>query len=199
MVDTAELRPVGLPRGLGQDFFLIGYRVFTRLAGASSLRGLRILRSDTDRARMVLAGNLLTHYAYRLAAVETAVDSGRLEVRVSTPDAQGDLHVIARLDGEPEVPPAGSPFPTAAEARRFAGPLPYTFDHEAETGSLVVIRATRQRWDPRPVDVEVRRLTFLERPPFDGVRPRLAAAFHVAGVPYRWERGRVVPQTVDRD
>jgi Uncharacterized conserved protein (COG2071) len=40
LVQTRALRPAGLPAALGQDFFLSGYRIFTRLAvGGRSLRG----------------------------------------------------------------------------------------------------------------------------------------------------------------
>lgn len=51
MVQTEGLRPVGVPAALGQNFFLSGYRIFSRFrtAAGRSLRGLRILRSDTDR------------------------------------------------------------------------------------------------------------------------------------------------------
>src|SRR5438552_4181764 len=60
LVQTRGLRPVGLPARLGQDFFLSGYRIFARFTPASgrqrTLRGLRILRSDTDRRLMVLFG-----------------------------------------------------------------------------------------------------------------------------------------------
>src|SRR5215218_9000139 len=47
MVQTEGLRPVGAPAALGQDFFLTGYRIFSRFRTRSgrSLRGLRILRS----------------------------------------------------------------------------------------------------------------------------------------------------------
>jgi len=70
LVETAHLRPSFLPAAMGRSFFLSGYRIFTRLGGAaSSRRGLRILRSDTDHTWMVRAGNLLTHYNYRLCRV----------------------------------------------------------------------------------------------------------------------------------
>src|SRR6267378_2943496 len=54
LVWTRRLRPAGFPAFLGQDFFLAGYRVFTRLRGESGrrLRGLNILRSETDQSRM---------------------------------------------------------------------------------------------------------------------------------------------------
>ncbi|MFD0033576.1 hypothetical protein ACWGDS_30995 [Streptomyces sp. NPDC055059] len=62
LVDTRALRPAGLPARLGRDFLLTGYRVFTRFPtpGGRIMRGLRILRSDTDTRFMQLGGNLLT-------------------------------------------------------------------------------------------------------------------------------------------
>ena len=53
MVWTNKLRPAGFPEVLGQDFFLAGYRVFTRLREESGrrLRGLNILRSETTAVR----------------------------------------------------------------------------------------------------------------------------------------------------
>jgi hypothetical protein len=71
--------------------------------------------------------------------------------------------------------------------------LPHTFDYEASTRSLVVVRATRAAWHPQPLNVDVRQATFFERDPFRQVEPVLANAFHVADIDYRWERGVVVP------
>jgi Uncharacterized conserved protein (COG2071) len=197
LVQTERLRPYFIPAHLGQSFFLSGYRIFVRRAGGSSLRGLYILRSDTDRRSMALLGNLLTHYRYRLAKVTVAERAGQLEIEVRTPSAEADLHVLADLESRPAPLPAGSPFRTLEEARRFAGPLPYTFDYEASTGSLVVVRATRANWDPQPVAVDVRRATFFDREPFRDTEPVLANAFHVAGIDYRWERGDVVAAESD--
>jgi hypothetical protein len=191
LVQTERLRPSFLPAVMGQDFFLSGYRIFTRLGNAAqSKRGLRILRSDTDCRRMVFAGNLLTHYNYRLCETELKTTSGELHWTIRTPRAEADIEVVARLTDGPGLLPDGSPFSTLAEARRFAGPLPYTFDHEEATDSIIGIRATRQQWEPRPVAVDVRRNTFLEQEPFLGAHPILANAFHVHDVPYRWEQGR---------
>jgi hypothetical protein len=190
LVQTEDLRPSFLPPGTGRNFFLSGYRIFTRLrGGAMSRRGLKILRSDTDRRLMVCAGNLLTHYNYRLCRAKVEEQRGEIRWKIETPRSEADLEVVARPEGEPAPLPAGSPFDNLAEARRFAGPLPYTFDYERETGSIIAIRAVRQNWDPRPVSVEVRRNTFLEREPFSSAVPVLANAFHVQGVPYQWQRG----------
>ncbi|HKI01174.1 MAG TPA: DUF2071 domain-containing protein [Thermoanaerobaculia bacterium] len=190
MVQTEGLRPVGVPAALGKDFFLSGYRIFSRFRteAGRSLRGLRILRSDTDREIMVHAGNLLTHYNYVKCNARIHEEDGKLEVRIDT-GGEADLHVIADLAGKPAALPAGSPFPTLKEARKFAGPLPFTFDYEAETHSIVRIQGVRRQWNPEPVAVEVRKCTFLTRAPFAGERPVLANAFHLQDVPYRWERG----------
>ena len=113
LVQTRALRPRGLPGFMGKDFFLSGYRIFARFETASgqSLRGLRILRSDADSSLMVRFGNLLTHYRYRLAQVSTERTATTLTIAVTTPDAEADLKVCARLDRTPEQPPEGSPFP----------------------------------------------------------------------------------------
>jgi hypothetical protein len=191
LVQTERLRPSFLPSAIGHNFFLSGHRIFTRLAGgARSKRGLRILRSDTDHPWMVRAGNWLTHYNYRLC--QAAIEERDNEIRwsIQTPHNEADLEVVAHLGDEPAPLPAGSPFATTEEARRFAGPLPYTFDYEEATRSIIGIRAMRQSWNPRPVTVDVRRNTFLEREPFCRAKPILANAFHVRDVPYQWQRGR---------
>ncbi len=183
MVQTEALRPAGLPARLGRNFFLSGYRVFARYG---RLRGLRILRSDTDSRLMVFAGNLLTHYNYRRAAVRVEETGDTLRINVGT-----GLSVEADLASRPASLPPGSPFRDLREARRFAGPLPFTFDYEPETHSLVIIEAAREQWEPEPVRVVVYRNEFFAGPQWQGVEPVLANAFYVGGVSYRWKRGVV--------
>ena len=54
MVQTKGLRPKGFPALLGNDFFLIGYRVFVRYQNnaGKNLRGLFILKSETNKKKM---------------------------------------------------------------------------------------------------------------------------------------------------
>ena len=189
LVQAANLRPAGLPDAIGQDFFLAGYRVFTRFrrSDGKAIRGLRILRSDTDKARMVAGGNLLTHYNYHRCDATVEGSSERIRVAIDTPDHGGDLRVAA--DFAAAGLPEGSPFPSLREARPFAGPLPFTFDYEAETDSIIAIQARRANWKPEQVAVTVERISFFDQPAFRGCTPILAAAFHVSAVDYRWERG----------
>jgi hypothetical protein len=191
MVQTRDLRPRGFPTWLGRNFFLSGYRIFTRFArpGKQTLRGLRILRSDTDRATMARMGNLFTHYNYRRAEVDLTDDSRQLDIRIRTPGHEADLHVIADLTSRPAPLPPGSPFRTMDDARSFAGPLPYTFSFDQAAGKMVVIKGLRQAWSPEPVRVDVKQATYLEQSPFVGADIRLANAFYLTDVPYSWKPG----------
>ena len=194
IVQTRNLRPNGLPAFVGRDFALTGYRIFVRHSDACgrTRRGLHILRSDTDARSMKIAGNLLTHYDYRLADIDITTERERLDVRIDSADHEADLRVVAHLEDRPAALPASSPFHSALDARRFAGPLPWTFDHEPETDSIVMIHGQRSAWRPRPVAVDVQSCTFIERLPFAG-EALLANAFHVTDIDYGWDRGVRVP------
>jgi hypothetical protein len=193
LVWTHKLRPAGFPAWLGQDFFLAGYRVFTRLRDPSGrrLRGLRILRSETDKRRMVRAGNLLTRYRYRHVRLRAEQTGATMRVETSLADGSQTLDLTVELSAEPAELPAGSIFRDWHSARRFAGPMPFTFSPE-DDGSFVVIEGSRTTWAPRPIAVRNWRVALFDEPPLRGIAPVLANAFVVEGVSYRWERGRVV-------
>lgn len=195
LVQTESLRPAFLPRAFGQNFFLCGYRIFTRFTTSAGrkLRGLRILRSDTDRARMVIFGNLLTHYRYGRAQVSVETSERQWQFKVSTPDAAADLHVRAQLSDAAAPLPNDSPFRDWHQARLFAGPLPFTFDYEPQTHSIILIEGVRQDWRPVPTKVEVLENTYFKSEPFRDARPILASAFRVENISYRWKRGVVEP------
>jgi hypothetical protein len=185
LVQTERLRPAFFPRALGRDSFYAGYRVFVRVAGRESLRGLYILRTDTDDRLVAWLGRLTTHYKPHSARVTVREDVGRLDLEVRPDDREANLRVTALLD-QTDGLPAGSPFADIGEARRFAGPLPYTF--HAERDQLVAVRGLRTGWEPQPVAVDVHELGYFERLGAG----ELANAFYVGGVEYRWERGHVL-------
>ena len=199
LVWTKALRPAGFPEILGRDFFLAGYRVFTRLADEQGrrLRGLKILQSETDKRSMVWMGNLLTQYGYRL--VKTRIEESGIETRVRTERSDGvetlDIAFEERADGVDL--PEGSPFKDWRTARRFAGPMPFTFSGLGN-GDFVVIEGTRQSWSPRPVHLRHWKVSLFEELPFQGTSPVVANAFMVRDVPYRWERGRIIRKQGDR-
>jgi hypothetical protein len=136
---------------------------------------------------MVIGGNLLTHYNYHRCEASCDSSGARIHFSVRAADGLGSLEVTA--DRSREALPVGSVFWSLRDARRFAGPLLFTFDYERETDSIIAIRATRTNWQPTPVSVDVRRISFFEQAPFNRCAPVLAAAFYVHDVDYRWERG----------
>src|SRR5262245_16464960 len=122
VVQTRQLRPAFLPPWAGRDYALTGYRIFVKYRdhAGRTRRGLPSLHSDTDTRTMKLGGNLLTHYRYRLASIDLTPAEDQLAVRITTPAAEADLHVIARLAGQPAPLPPSSPFRSDRDARRFA-------------------------------------------------------------------------------
>lgn len=191
MVQTEDLRPAGVPRMFGRNFFLTGYRIFARYRtlNGKTLRGLRILRSDTNRRGMRFLGNLLTHYHYRLARIVWQETPSALQIAIRTPREEADLDVRADLTSDADTLPPASPFATLRDAQRFAGPLPYTFDYEKETHSIVMIKGVRRNWRPRSVAANVARCTFIQHAPFDRAAPLLANAFYVREIEYGWLKG----------
>jgi hypothetical protein len=194
LVSTKGLRPAGIPLLPGRNFLLVGTRIFSRLplADGRSLRGLHVLRSDTDSRFLVAVGNLLTGYRYHEAVIRSIRNENRWSLSVRAQDAVGNLDIECdpiRLD--PGLP-ADSPFCDQKDAARFAGPMPYTFAATTRPGQFLVVKGVRKHWNPRPVEIRSARCGILETPPFAGSHPVLANAFLVEGVDYRWERGDVM-------
>lgn len=187
LVQTRQLRPQGLPAWLGNDFFLIGYRVFVRYTTAAGkrLRGLYILQSATDKRRMQWLGNLFTGYQYRTLDIRHAATAAGLTFR--SEQAGLAIEVAYGTGQEPELP-AGSPFASWAQARRFAGPLPFTFSYRPRTREVVIVEGIREEWRPRPVQVRTAQVPFVEA--LGMSETRLASAFTMTDIPYRWQKGR---------
>lgn len=193
MVWTRRMRPLGFPAFCGRDFFLSGYRIFTRLKDESGrrLRGLRILRSETDSLSMVWMGNLMTHYNYRRVNVRRTDDGAELTVESTLGNGERTLRVSVDQRSECGELPEGSPFPDWRSARLFAGPMPFTFSPEAEN-KFVVIEGSRDTWTPRAVKVNDWAVSLFGEPELRGVTPVLANAFMVENIEYCWKRGRLV-------
>jgi hypothetical protein len=172
MVQTKALRPKGFPLWLGQDFFLAGYRIFVRYRNQAgrNLRGLYILKSETDSWQMSVLGNLFTHYRYTQTDIQQAFQD---EVELITSQRSGFQLRIAPAGDSLPLPP-NSPFPNWKVARRYAGPLPHTFT-KLDAQSMLIIRGIRQDWMPRPVAILDYHFDFLENLELPGIA--LASAF----------------------
>jgi len=93
-----------------------------------------------------VVGNLLTHYNYRRVELVEHREAGIWRVSTRRPGGGQTLDLDVDLVTEVASPPSGSPFPDWHAARRFAGPMPFTFDHEGGE-RFVVIEGKRREWN----------------------------------------------------
>lgn len=188
MVQTRNLRPKGVPKFLGNDFFLIGYRVFVRFTNnaGKNLRGLYILKSETDKKKMQFFGNIFTHYNYTTTDITQNSKDGITEINSS----KSDFNVrIENSEDKDSSLPAGSPFADWKEARRFAGPLPFTFTYKAADKEILIIEGIRENWKPMPAKVMDYHFSFIDNLKLNDVR--LANAFIIHDIPYYWKKGKI--------
>lgn len=187
MVQTTDLRPKGFPKFMGNDFFLIGYRVFVRYTTneGKRLRGLYILRSQTDKKKMQVFGNIFTHYNYTTTDIQQATQGPVFEIA----SGLSDLRVSFEKGGEQTPLPVGSPFSDWKEARRFAGPLPFTFTYNQAKREVLIIEGVRENWTPKPLSVKHQHIGFLKEL---GLQEDalLANAFIITDIPYLWKKGK---------
>ena len=186
MVQTEDLRPKGFPKILGNDFFLIGYRVFVRYKNEAgkNLRGLYILKSETNKKKMEFFGNIFTHYNYTTTDIQQVLENNTKEIF----SAKSKFKVKISNKEENISLPKNSPFADWKEARRFAGPLPFTFTINTEKKEVLIIEGVRQNWIPNPVEVIDYEFDFLKKLKLKN--PILANAFIIKNVPYYWKKGK---------
>lgn len=188
MVDTRNLRPKGFPKFMGNDFFLIGYRVFVRFTNniGKNLRGLYILKSETDKNKMEFLGNIFTHYNYTTTDIRQTVKGRSIDIASTKSNFRIQIEIP---DNEEIVLPDCSPFPDWKEARRFSGPLPFTFSYNKVEQNVLIIEGVREKWKPMPVRVIDYNFSFLDSMKLSEVR--LSNAFIIKNIPYYWKKGKI--------
>lgn len=186
MVQTKNLRPKGFPKFMGNNFFLIGYRVFVRYRNKAgkNLRGLYILKSETNKKKMEVMGNIFTHYNYTTTDINQIILKDKMEIL----SIKSDLKLSLDLSSENISLPDLSPFADWKEARRYAGPLPFTFTYNQATKEVLIIEGVRENWTPTPIKVMAYDFGFLNSMPFS--KPILANAFIIKNIPYYWKKGK---------
>ena len=133
---------------------------------------------------MAFAGNIFTHYNYRTTDITTATTDNR---RVISSNRSAFKIEIEETDEPVSLPPR-SPFAEWKEARRFAGPLPFTFTYQEHNNSVLIIESVRQNWKPEPIKVLEHSIAFLDELALEGVV--LANAFEIRDIPYYWKKGK---------
>ena len=189
-VRTRQLHPAFLPKSTGRSFLLAGYRLFVRHRGPDGRRrrGLFILRSETDRPFMVTSGNLFTGYQYLNTALRWQTHS-----QISTITNNQKLSVTLDHSPENHPLPSGSPFSTWRQARRFAGPMPFTFSADSQRRTVCTVEGVRTEWKPRPVSIQNLEIPWLKTLTPAPLTP--ASAFAVQQTDYLWKKGKVTPFT----
>ncbi len=187
IVQTTGLRPKGFPKFLGNDFFLIGYRIFIRYTNTAGkrLRGLYILKSETDKKKMEYLGNIFTHYNYTTTDITQTEKANYTEIK----SKQSDFKIVIENIKEEIKLPQNSPFADWKEARRFAGPLPFTFTYNSETKKVLIIEGVRENWIPKPIQIEEQNISFLTS--LNLQNSVLANAFVIKDIPYFWKKGKI--------
>ncbi|MBS1593354.1 MAG: DUF2071 domain-containing protein [Bacteroidetes bacterium] len=187
MVQTKGLRPKGFPAFMGNDFFLTGYRIFAQYINSEGrkYRGLYILGSETDKLKMKVMGNIFTHYHYTTSALVQKIEGDR----IITTSASDGLRIEVERGNDKTALPEGSPFHDWQEARKYAGPLPFTFTYDASRREVLIIEGVRHHWRPEAVSVVDHKIPFIEKLPIS--QPLLANAFMIEQVPYYWKKGRI--------
>jgi len=187
MVQTSELRPKGFPKFMGNNFFLTGYRIFVRYTNnkGKRLRGLYIIKSETDKKIMRFVGNIFTHYNYTTTDIHQTTLGNFKTIK----SEQSKFQVTFEQTGSEIKIPEGSPFSNWKDARRFAGPMPYTFTYDKQRKSVLIIEGVRQNWRPLPVKIESYYFDFLIGLKLQNLT--LANVFEVTNIPYYWKKGMI--------
>lgn len=188
IVDTKNLRPAFFPKQLGGSFILIGHRIFVRLKSTKGklYRGLQILKSETDSLTMKIIGNLFTHYNYKRVAVEFMEDDSSLEIV----NKESGFRVKIDTTKIDPLLPKDSPFSTWKEAKKFAGPMPFTFSHVADGNKLLTVEGKRPEWLAKPLSIESLQLPGFANELFPNAK--LASAFKIENVNYHWQKGHLI-------
>ena len=185
LVNTTELRPKGFPKLMGNNFFLVGYRIFVRYKNlqGKSLRGLYILKSETNKKSMELLGSIFTRYKYQTIDYAESKNENYTILK----SIKSGFNIVLENSANEVSLPKHSPFSDWKEARRFAGPLPYTFSFDVFKRKVLIVEGVRENWIPQPLKVIEQEISFLQTLKLNNLV--LASAFEIKDIPYTWKKG----------
>jgi hypothetical protein len=133
---------------------------------------------------MSILGNIFTHYNYVKTDIQLIQKSDSLLINATG----GGLNIQVSNPDEASALPDESPFENWTEARRFAGPLPFTFSYSPRSQKVLIVEGSRQNWTPLPAGVLHCHSSYIESLGFKN--KILANAFVVNNVSYFWKKGR---------
>jgi hypothetical protein len=146
---------------------------------------LYILKSETDKKKMELMGNIFTHYNYTTTDIQQIEEIDNKKISSN----HSKFKVTISKDEDTIPLPQQSPFADWKEARRFAGPLPFTFTYNKTTKEVLIIEGVRENWTPTPVKVLDYHFNFLNELQLENAI--LSNAFVIKNIPYYWKKGKI--------
>jgi hypothetical protein len=181
-----------IPRPLRMNFYQATYRAHVRYRNVEGAlrRGCYFVRSDTNSAIMSTAANLLPEFrSHRCGTVPIVMarDGDQLLLTVDSDDPGGKVVlVLDERDAPADRLPAGSSFPSMAEARAVIVDFTDSYAFEPASAEVFVLEVERGEWRtvvPRVVDAY---LGYVDAGPFPPGSARLDSVFTFRDVPYRW-------------
>jgi hypothetical protein len=149
------------------------------------MRGLYILKSETDKRKMEFFGNIFTNYNYESIDIERTVSGDTIQIE----SVKSNFRIAVQTGEESIDLPEKSPFADWKQARKFAGPLPFTFTYRKKAKEVLIIEGVRENWKPKPVKVVDYKIGFLDTMNFQSAV--LANAFIIENIPYYWKKGKI--------
>ena len=141
------------------------------------------MKSETDKKKMEYLGNIFTHYNYTTTDITVSKENGLSKIL----SHQSNFKVIIDHCVAEVQLPEQSPFTDWKEARRFAGPLPFTFTFNERDKTFLIIEGVRQNWVPKPIKIEEYHFKFLQEMQLKNAF--LANAFEIDNLSYYWKKG----------
>ena len=189
IVKTKNFRPSFLPSWMGMKFNLVGYRFLStyQLNETKSIRGLKIIKSQTDQKFMKFFGDKLSQYKFNYNPI-------KIETRDDLVIIEGEgIDIKLRVHENPSNTPlpTQSVFENWPSARKYAGPLLYTFEINMFQKQISITEGTRKNWTPKPIEVISYDLEFLKQENISSLQPMLSAAFQVTNIPYSWKKATI--------
>lgn len=190
IVKTKKFRPAFLPSWIGMNFNLVGYRFLTTYKGddLKTIRGLKIVKSQTNQKIMQWIGDKLTQYKFNYNPINIVTENNIVTI-IGT-----GISIKLKMHEEEEIIPLpfNSIFDNWTQARKFAGPLLYTFEVNEKTKELSITEGTRKNWTPKPIEVISANIDFLNQDSIKQLNPILSAAYMVKNIPYSWKKAKTI-------
>lgn len=178
-----HLRPAFLPSFLGVNFDFAGFRFMVDYHSNSKnkdLSGLKILRSVSNNKLLSAGGKIFSQYNFSYSNLE--INQSQISTTI-----KGELFDIElQHSSDKRFIQAGSLFSDYSEARKFAGPLLYTFERKAH--KISIVEGSREHWQPRPAKIIAHRNDFFAELPFSKLDAIPEAAFTINDIPYSWQK-----------